>query len=71
MLILACKSIVLCMCSGKYIHIYFSFKITYLNNIWKKRKLNNKGQKHNKVEKQNSKNFETEKYGDHSYYKKT
>ena len=29
MVILACKSIVLCKCSGKYIDIYFSFKITF------------------------------------------
>ena len=43
----------------------------YLNTIWKKRKLNNKGQKHNKAEKQNIENFETERYGDHNYYKKT
>ena len=28
MVILTCKSIVLCMCSGKYIDIYFSLKIT-------------------------------------------
>ena len=30
LVILACKSIVLCKCSGKYIDIYFSLKITYL-----------------------------------------
>ena len=29
LVILACKSIVLCKCSGKYIDIYFSLKITY------------------------------------------
>ena len=29
LVILACKSIVLCMCSGKYIDIYFSLKITF------------------------------------------
>ena len=31
LVILACKSIVLCKCSGKYIDIYFSLKITYLD----------------------------------------
>ena len=30
--ILAYESIVLCMCSGKYIDIYFIMKITYLDN---------------------------------------
>ena len=30
LVILACKSIVLCKCSGKYIDIYFSLKITFL-----------------------------------------
>ena len=29
LVILACKSIVLCKCSGKYIDIYFSLKITF------------------------------------------
>ena len=43
----------------------------YLNTIWKKRKLNNKRQKHNKAEKQNTENFETEKFGDHNSYEKT
>ena len=28
LVILACKSIVLCKCSGRYIDIYFSLKIT-------------------------------------------
>ena len=31
--ILAYESIVLCKCSGKYIDIYFSLKITYLVSI--------------------------------------
>ena len=43
----------------------------YLILFGKKRKLNNNGQKHNEAEKQNTENFETEKYGDHNYYKKT
>ena len=30
LVILARESMVLCMCSGKYIDIYFSLKITYL-----------------------------------------
>ena len=30
LVILACESIVLCICSGKYIDIYFSLKITFL-----------------------------------------
>ena len=29
LVILACESMVLCTCSGKYIDIYFSLKITY------------------------------------------
>ena len=32
LVILACKSIVLCKCSGKYIDIYFSLKITFSCN---------------------------------------
>ena len=40
----------------------------YLNTIWKKRKLNKKGQK-NRAENQNTENLETEKHGDHNYYK--
>ena len=32
LVILACKSIVLCKCSGKYIDIYFSLKITFHYN---------------------------------------
>ena len=43
----------------------------YLNIIWKKRKLNDKGQKHNRSENQNTENSETENHGDHSYYEKT
>ena len=31
--ILVCKSIVLCKCSGKYIDIHFSLKITYFKLI--------------------------------------
>ena len=34
MVILACESIVLCKCSGKYIDIYFSLKITYFDHFW-------------------------------------
>ena len=34
--ILAYESIVLCKCSGKYIDIYFSLKITYLSVYWMK-----------------------------------
>ena len=40
----------------------------YLNTIWKKRKLNKKGQK-NRAENQNTENLETGKHGDHNYYK--
>ena len=36
--ILAYESIVLCMCSGKYIDIYFIMKITYQFNQKKKKK---------------------------------
>ena len=41
----------------------------YLNTIWKKRKLNKKGQKNNRAENQNTENLETGKHGDHNYYK--
>ena len=41
----------------------------YLATIWKKRKLNKKGQKNNRAENKNIKNLETEKHGDHSYHK--
>ena len=40
----------------------------YLNTIWKKRKLNKKGQ-NNRPESQNTENLETRKQGDHNYYK--
>ena len=41
----------------------------YLAAIWRKRKRNKKGQKNYTAENKNSKNLETEKYGDHSYHK--
>ena len=41
----------------------------YLNTIWKKIKLNNKGQKNNRAENQNTENLKTGKYGDHNYSK--
>ena len=41
----------------------------YLAAIWRKRKLNQKGQKNCTAENKNSKKLETEKYGDHSYHK--
>ena len=41
----------------------------YLAAIWRKRKLNKKGQKNYTAENKNSKNLETEKHGDHSYHK--
>ena len=40
----------------------------YIATIWKKRKLNKKGQENNRAEK-NIENLETGKHGDHSYYK--
>ena len=40
----------------------------YLNTIWKKRKLNKKGQK-NRAKNQNTEDLETRKHGDHNYYK--
>ena len=41
----------------------------YLAAIWRKRKLNQKGQKNRTAENKNSKSLETEKHGDHSYHK--
>ena len=41
----------------------------YLATIWKKRKLNKKGQKNNRAENKNIKNLETGKHRDHSYHK--
>ena len=32
--ILACESIVLCKCSGKYIDNYFSLEMTYFDHFW-------------------------------------
>ena len=40
-----------------------------LDTIWKKRKLNKKGQKNNRAENKSTKNMETGKHGDHNYYK--
>ena len=52
-------------CTG---YMYANITKKYLNTIWIKRKLNNNGKKH-KAEKQNTENFEAEKYGDHNYKK--
>ena len=41
----------------------------YLATIWRKRKLNKKGQENNRAENKNVKNLETVKHGDHSYHK--
>ena len=41
----------------------------YLAAIWRKRKLNHKGQKNYTAENKNSKSLATEKHGDHSYHK--
>ena len=38
----------------------------YLATIWRKRKLNKKGQKNNRTEDKNIKHLETGKHGDHS-----
>ena len=54
--------------SGDYGQKITDITKKYLNTIWKKRKLNSIGQKH-KAEKQQTENFEAEKYGDHNYKK--
>ena len=41
----------------------------YLAAIWRKRNLNQKGQKNYTAENKNSKNLETGKHGDHNYHK--
>ena len=41
----------------------------YLNTIWKKRKLNNKGQKNIEQRNKTTENLETGKCGDRNYYK--
>ena len=54
---------------GDYEQKMMDITKNYLNTIWKKRKLNNMGQKHNRAGKQNTENFETGEYEDHNYYK--